>query len=351
MVNEAKTEILVRKILEKHKDTFERERDGDQIIIEEKKSDNSQIDKLLKIASKRGNGCGMPEFIISFPNSDLLIVIECKGDIRKHKSKNLDKYADFSVDGALLYSSYLSKEFNVISIGASGETQQELIIDNFIQIKGEKSARDLKINKIYDFESYFGLLKKDTIKEKFDFNRLMEYSIVLNQNLRDNFEFEDNLKPLIVSGILLVLEDNGFCLAYPTKKKPLEIADLIINTIKERLDRDNIKGVKQSTIVQTYGFMKTNTQIINETDKSGKANTQLKDLIRDIEEKVRPFIQDYKQYDVIGIFYNEFLRYANGDGGLGIVLTPKHITELFVELAEVNKDSVVIDNCCELVDF
>lgn len=345
MTNEAKTEILVRKILEKYKEDFEND-EKNFVVIEEKKSDNPIIDKLLKTASKRGGGCGMPEFIISFPNSELLIVIECKGDIRKHKSKNLDKYADFSVDGALLYSSYLSKEFNVISIGASGETQQELIIDNFIQIKGEKTARDLKINKIYDFESYFDLLKKDAVKEKFDFVRLMEYSPKLNQKLRDDFEFEENHRPLIVSGILLALEDNGFLSSYPTKQKPLEIANLIINTIKERLERDNIKGVKLETIIQTYGFMKTNTKIINETDKDGKPNTHLKDLIKEIEGKVRPFIQDYKQYDVIGIFYNEFLRYANGDGGLGIVLTPQHIRELFVDLAEVNKDSVVIDNCC-----
>ena len=42
----------------------------------------------------------------------------------------------------------------------------------------------------------------------------------------------------------------------------------------------------------------------------------------------------------------EFLRYANNDKGLGIVLTPPHITELFVELADVDQNSVVFDNCC-----
>ena len=350
MVNEAKTEIIVRKFLDKYKEDFEDD-ENNFVIIEEKKSDNPIIDKLLKTASKRGDGSGYPEFIISFPNNDTLIVIECKADLRKHKSKTMKNYKDYAVDGALLYSSYLSKEFNVISIGASGETQGELLIDNFLQVKGEKKARDLNIKEIYDFESYFDLLKKDNIKEKFDFQRLMEYSRVLNQNLRDNFEFEDKLKPLVVSGILLALEDKGFCLSYPTKKKPLEIAELIIGTIKERLDRDNIKGIKQNTIVSTYGFLKNNTQIINDFDEKGNPNTSLKDLIKEIEKNVKPFLQDYKQYDIIGIFYNEFLRYANGDGGLGIVLTPKHITELFVELGEVGKDSVVVDNCCGTAGF
>ena len=39
------------------------------------------------------------------------------------------------------------------------------------------------------------------------------------------------------------------------------------------------------------------------------------------------------------------MRYANNDKGLGIVLTPPHITELFCEIANVNKDSVVLDTC------
>jgi hypothetical protein len=37
-------------------------------------------------------------------------------------------------------------------------------------------------------------------------------------------------------------------------------------------------------------------------------------------------------YDTIGHFYVEFLRYANNDKGLGIVLTPPHIAELFARL-------------------
>ncbi len=345
MANERKTEDLVQDILSKNKVKHETEIEQ-SVTIEKQKSDNARIDKLLKSASKRGVGVGRPEFIVSFPNKDLLIVIECKADLSKHKSAALDKYADYAVDGALLYSAYLSKEFDVIAIGVSGENKTELQIDTYLQTRGETKARDLSIKKIYTFEDYFSLLKKDTLKEKTDFAELIEYSKVLNQKLRDTFNFEENHRPLIVSGILLALEDESFHSAYAKKTKPLEIANFLITTIDERLDKDNIDKKKRDTIVQTYNFMKTNTEIINELNKDGKPNTHLKDLIKEIDENVSPFLKDYKQYDVIGSFYNEFLRYANGDGGLGIVLTPKHITELFSELAEVNIDSVVIDNCC-----
>ena len=57
-------------------------------------------------------------------------------------------------------------------------------------------------------------------------------------------------------------------------------------------------------------------------------------------------METHKYYDTVGQFYVEFLRYANNDKGLGIVLTPPHIAELFALLAEVNKNSVVFDNCC-----
>lgn len=344
-VNERKTEDIIREILKKNKEIFT-SGTGHTAYIEEQKSDNPRIDKLLQHASKKAGGIGKPEFIVSFSNSDVLLVIECKGDIRNHKSETLDKYSGYAVDGALLYSSFLSKEFTVFAIGVSGENEEEIQIDTFLQLKGETTARDLQIQKLYQFSDYFDLLKKDKVKEKTDSLELTKYSKKLNQHLRDDFEFEENHRPLIVSGILLALEDESFASSYLKKQKPIEIADLLLTTIKERLEHDNIGERKRDTVVQTYDFMRTNTMIINEKNKDGTPNTLLKDLVREIEENVRPFLQDYKEYDAIGLFYNEFLRYANGDGGLGIVLTPKHITELFVDLAELNKDSVVIDNCC-----
>ena len=51
--------------------------------------------------------------------------------------------------------------------------------------------------------------------------------------------------------------------------------------------------------------------------------------------------------DALGIFYHEFVKYSGGDGsGLGIVLTPQHLTEFMCGLAEVNKNSKVVDICC-----
>ena len=48
--------------------------------------------------------------------------------------------------------------------------------------------------------------------------------------------------------------------------------------------------------------------------------------------------------DYLGRFYGEFMSYSGGDGlTLGIVLTPKHITELFCELIDLKVDDKVLD--------
>lgn len=41
------------------------------------------------------------------------------------------------------------------------------------------------------------------------------------------------------------------------------------------------------------------------------------------------------------------MSYSGGDGQtLGIVLTPKHIADLFCELTELSEDDIVLDPCC-----
>lgn len=52
-------------------------------------------------------------------------------------------------------------------------------------------------------------------------------------------------------------------------------------------------------------------------------------------------------FDALSIFYHEFIKYSGGDGkGLGIVLTPQHLTEFMCEIAEINRNSKVVDIAC-----
>ena len=49
-------------------------------------------------------------------------------------------------------------------------------------------------------------------------------------------------------------------------------------------------------------------------------------------------------YLLIGRFYGEFMSYSGGDGQtLGIILTPRHITDLFCELLEISPHDKVLE--------
>ncbi|MCK4744609.1 N-6 DNA methylase [Candidatus Parcubacteria bacterium] len=331
MANERITENFFRKFV--LQDEFYK---NNKIIFEEQSSKNIKIDKLLKNTSKGGVGKGYPEFVIQFKeNPDFIIVVECKADSRFHESKNKNKYKDYAVDGALLYSSFLSKEFDVLSIAISGERKNNLKISHFLQLNGtEQCHKIFKDNSFLPLENYLNGYQTDERKFNQDFQELLKYSKTLNDSLHILKVPESN-RSLLISGALIALHDKAFRNAYKYQK-PKELAENLINTIKNKLA--DVQNKHIDDIITSYSFIKTHTIL-------SKQENKLRDIIESVDKRINNFIKTYKYFDTLGQFYIEFLRYANNDKGLGIVLTPPHITELFCEIANVNKDSVVLDTC------
>jgi len=329
MANERKTEIIVRNHFNKFLSSIE---------MEEQKSDNAKIDKLLKSASKKGSGRGYPEFLITYKtNSDLLIVIECKADVTKHESKTKDKYSDYAVDGVLLYSSYLSKSFDVLAIAVSGETKRNLKISHFLHLKGERKATEIFDDKLLSAEDYLNGYLKSPEKFRQDYKTLLDFTKKLNENLHTHKILESQ-RSLLLSCVLIALENTAFKNSYASHKIPKNLANSLVQTVSNELESANISGDKLNNLNVQFSFIKTDTSL-------SRKDKVLKELIDEIDENINQFIKTHEYFDVLGQLYIEFLRYANSDKGLGIVLTPPHITELFAELAEVNKNSIAYDNC------
>lgn len=331
-MNERITEDIVR-------NHFKNDKNFELIKLEEQISKNPRISKLLKNASKKGTGTGKPEFIISFQDEpNLLIVIECKANRTKHESKTRDQYSDYAVDGVLLYSEYLTREFDVISIAVSGEKKKDLKISQFLQIHNNSTVTDFLDKKLVSIQNYLDAYKKSDIRLEQDFNDLMLYSKELNTKLH-KLKIKESLRSLLISGILLALRNDAFRASYEKHKKSDALSGNLISTIVNELQEGNIQQVKIQSLKREYSFIQQHESFISDTNV-------LKNIIREIDENIHPFIKTRKHGDILGQFYIEFLRYANSDKGLGIVLTPPHITELFTQIAEVNKESVVFDNCC-----
>lgn len=337
-MNERKTEQLVRKLTQRgyYKD--------DHVRVEEQMSDVPKISKLLKNASKKGDGAGYPEFIISSTQyPDMAVVIECKADVAKHISTDLVQYSEYAVDGALLYGSYLSKEYNVIAVGVSGQTAKELRISNYLILKGEGKPHELTGGKILSFEDYRNSYRQHPAKFNFDYSNLIRYSQKLNKTLHTK-KVKESQRSLLISAILIALKNEAFLAGYQGHRTAKQLAKSLVDTVINELDASDIPRDKIETLRYAYGFINTHPNLTR--DKGF-----LVDLIGEINDELNSFMETHAYFDALGQFYIEFLRYANNDKGLGIVLTPPHITELFAELAETNEKSVVIDSCCGTSGF
>lgn len=109
-----------------------------------------------------------------------------------------------------------------------------------------------------------------------------------------------------------------------------------------------IPQAKKDTMLQPYANVaglpnlgKPDSKLVKNYPKG-----VLYEVINKIDENVWPFISVYHNFDVVGHFYGEFLKYTAGDKkALGIVLTPRHVTELFCDLANITKKDTVLDIC------
>ncbi|MET8861527.1 N-6 DNA methylase [Nonomuraea sp. NPDC004580] len=341
VANERTTEDIVREHLKLHATSEQR--------VEEQTSDNPAIRRALANASKTGLGAGKPEFIVTFPSDapNLVIVVECKVDPAKHESTNRDRPADFAVDGVLHYSGHLAKHFDVIGIAVSGTSPAHLKVSTFRQLKGEATAELLPsphgpVNELIPVSSYRDLLTYDPAVRARTEAELIAFSRVLHNYMRDYAKLSEPEKPLVVSGILLALQDPAFgrnWSVYQVRHLAGELYSAI-----DRVARDaDIPEAKREVMLAPYAFIRTHPEL-SKPNASGE--TPLYRLIADMDREVRPFIDTYHDVDVIGQFYGEFLRYTGGDKkGLGIVLTPRHLTELFAKIANVTPTDTVVDTC------
>lgn len=84
-----------------------------------------------------GNGRAKPEFIITFnEDSNLLVVVECKKTVGKHKSEYLNHPRDYAIDGVLYYAKFLKEKYNVIAVAVSGTKKETAKVSTFIGRKG-----------------------------------------------------------------------------------------------------------------------------------------------------------------------------------------------------------------------
>lgn len=332
--------------------------------------DIQEIDEALKTASKSGTGnIGYPEYCGSV--KDYIIVVEDKAELDKHilrddkelicqKTKSVKDYA---VNGAFFYGLHLAGKTSfkkIIAIGVSGNEKRHKISPIFIgerkdyielpEVETFISFNEQNIDEYYLKE----ILNEETDNEKTT-AEIQKEAAELHEDLRNYGSIQDKDKPLIVSGILLALreiEHKTFSMDSLVGDTVKTDGQKIYDAIRSNLNRANVTPeTKKDKLLNQFAVIKDTAKIndINPTLNKTPLKHYTEFLYKSIYKNIR---YNNSAEDYLGRFYGEFMSYSGGDGqSLGIVLTPKHITELFCDLIDIKPEDKVLDPCCGTAGF
>ena len=294
-----------------------------------------------------GLGKAKPEYIVTFDNDkNTILLVECKKSLKDHESLNKDMPQKYAVDGALFYAKHLKDDYNVLAVAVSGTSKENVKVNTFYWKKGFETPLELKKAKdtILEPLNYLNLANGKKMERKFSLQEIRELSQIMHEKLRQ-IKISEKDKPIFIAGILIALQNADFRTDWNNINKFSTLVNEMINAIDSTLDNSDIKREKIDAIKSSFKRIKSNERI--KSIPLGESGS-LAWFIEQLEMRILPMMNHYEYTeDALSIFYHEFIKYSATDGkGLGIVLTPKHLTDFMCKLGEINKQSKVVDICC-----
>lgn len=321
------------------------------------KTKNRQIKKVLKTASKKGSGNpGFPDYLNINETEKLLIMMEIKPSLAQHKSGDNSSFdpEKFAVDGIIWYLERFFQEnlstqelrdyftsWKFVGIAVSGDIDDEYnhLISTYI-INNNKIIEQSQITGIRNEEDYLAVF--DNINEEELINKIATSSKKINKWLRS---VDSQKRPILLSALMVCLfkikgddADNSFISEY-NSNNPSTIVNKIENRVKAVLKSENIPEDKINVLLAELQFVYHDNDLNN--------HDILKNILNELRDTVIPLFERKSNYDIIGKFYEDFLKWAGvANVKKGIVLTPSHITTLFTELIDLKYNDVIIDTGC-----
>lgn len=340
------------------------------ITISAQGCDIHEINEALKSASKSQTGrCGYPEYCGVV--KDFILVIEDKASLDRHIYKDdkgllaqdVRSVKDYAVNGALFYALHLAANTTyskVLAFGVSGNEKHHRITPLFVDDRGDYQELPdvetfISFNEANIGEYYY----KEILHEATDVEKttaeILKDAEKLHNDLRNYGNLTTEQKPLIVSGIMLALreiEHKTFSIDFLNGDTVVTDGQKIYEAIKSNLYRADVSpDTKRDKLLGQFSVIRDTTKINEKDDTLGK--TPLRHYTEFLYNSIYKNIRYHSSAeDYLGRFYGEFMFYSGGDGQtLGIVLTPKHITELFCDLAQLRPEDKVFDPCCGTAGF
>lgn len=266
--------------------------DEDNFWIIESKRDKKEIDVALKEAKEYANKIN-------------------KGN--EIKSLIISGIAGNDTDGFTVVNQYLNNG-NWETILFNNKTKNILL--------SKEQARHILDNKTINYQEFPDIPEKKFIEVGIEINEIL-HNNGINKNKRARF----------LSGLVLALLTNS---EIDMREEDTTTLVMSINNLIEKKLRD----VKKQNF---FNFIKLEIPPVEENHI--KYRTAIKETKKQLDTLDIANAMASGN-DILGKFYETFLKYGNGAKEIGIVLTPRHITKFAVEVLNVTHNDFVLDPAC-----
>ena len=321
-----------------------------------KLTDDIKIVLSTSSKSKKGNE-GYPDRVYIDNKNKLLIIVEEKSTMKEHAIDDIEKGAIAGIKWYL--SRFLIKslkenhkelvsrlsKWNILGIAASGDFSKEYQY-KFSCFVIDKKNDDIKllpqITNFVKHEDFLAIF--NSLNEEEAINQISQSSKKINNLLRN---IDSQKRPVLLSALMICLHktkdnENDFPEIYQNMNYET-LSNNILPKAKIILEKEGIPREKLEVLESELAYLKT--------DVSLKTTDVLMQILDELQKYVLPLFNngfsDNSNYDIIGKFYEEFLKYAGvSNVKKGIVLTPRHITTLFTKLVDIKDNDKILDLCC-----
>ncbi len=234
----------------------------------------------------------------------------------------------------MTYQRYL-KNWKFIGVAFSGEINNQYKERlNTFAVEGDQTIDINEDSVLDDYIAHFESIDLESIA-----TNISKSSKKINNLLRN---LDSQRRPVLLSSLMICMypkdDTSNFKNTYQSYT-PQTLIGQIKNIVSHRLKEEGIDKSRVDIFINELHFI--------DTDRDLTTSGILQEILKELESNVIPLFEKGTAYDIIGKFYEEFLRYAGiANVKKGIVLTPHHITTLFSELIDIKTNDVIFDPAC-----
>ena len=282
----------------------------------------------------------------------MLILRDEMGGIRL----DLSAVEGFALNGVLHYAQHIVANTTykrVFAFGNAGDSKHHIIQPLFVDENGYKELPEVETFENFsdsNIEDYYErVVLGIEPPEDMELSDILKKAKDLHEYLRNYGSLGEDEKPLVVSAILLALREqkrSGFSLDSLVGDDVETDGEILFKQLEKSLKAANVRPeTKLNRVLGQFTLIKDRPKLNEKHPALEK--TPLKFFAEYINDNIFKAVISNSAEDFLGRFYGEFVSYSGGDGqALGVVLTPRHITELFCELVDLKPTDVIFDPCC-----